>query len=240
LNALTSENSAPNASLDVPKWVPEAVNRRAQDLRAKTNSAELIAILQHLVVAPRMRDVWTELTKHQRKKSRTTESFLYPARVQSAATTAAQRQDEAMATLFEAIVQLAANGIDIFVRAKSHPKKNKWNKMAFRLREDAAYVRDTGDLSRSERLLDAALAYDELTNPLQDTDELLNDQDRVLRLEEREFAIHLARKFHSLFGSGLYRTTATLTSVILKREVKPNTVTEWCRGLWGKSVKKKK
>jgi hypothetical protein len=209
---------------EIPTWVPTAVAGLAREPSAPPFPDDPSrTILIRLLTDPRMRSVWAELTRKERRTGR----FLHPSRLERFAE-ASERQDRAMGALISLVLWPYGHGVRPTARLRRDVDKDRaqaWE-MARKLRELAARegaVERPKMLVRAKKLEDAAEALDEIAS---DRPFAVVDRDRG-SLEARGLAIWIAHSCEMLFGSPLPSVIATMTSVALDCEVSAQQVRDW-------------
>jgi hypothetical protein len=219
---------------EIPAWVPTAVADCARSLRPQkilikkrlltvpplTDPSR--TILTRLLTDPRMRSVWAELTRKERRTGR----FLHPSRLERFAE-ASERQDRAMGALIFSVLWPYGHGWRPTARLRRDVDKDRAEarEMARKLRELAARegaVERPYTLVRAKKLEDAAEALDDIARDRFD----VVDRDRG-SLEARGLAKWIAGRCEMLFGSPLPSVIATMTSVALDCEVSAQQVRDW-------------
>jgi len=188
-----------------------------------------------LVCDRRMRNVWESLLRRRNG------TFMYPASA-SVPVNAEERQAAAMAELFYYAIWAVRLPGTVTTHNKAEQKRNQFLAKAEELRADAEkWLRDapadtafglfsnkSGPDECARRLMDASQAYKEIAAETY-TAEMRTAVDRARGdADVRWFALAVADKCRSLFGSPMYGLTATITSVVHGRNVAPRTVRQWC------------
>jgi len=190
--------------------------------------AEITRCCRLLTCDRRMRGVWRELSKR-----RSSGEFLHPARL-SSAPTAQEQQDIAMLELFHtALGCQQQRDKTTATRDEIEQKRNYYFAKANELRKDAKImlVHDRSDLSFEMTcylaLETAAQAYEVHAREVYSgSPEMVFERKRDSRA--RWVALTIANKFRELFNKPMYQLTATITSLILGREIDHCTVRYWC------------
>jgi hypothetical protein len=226
-------------ALPIPSWVPAPVARSIRtkyaeyvhelaDLARDALPDEgrdyleyVMELLLPVVSDPRMRGVWQELYRQHRDGT-----FLHPARpagVPSAAD-ARNRQDEAVVELFD-VAAIACQQLSCATttRREAEQQRDYHLRRAEELERDAPAIED---IECCRWLWGAARAY---RNHARETYRTAVAMSRVRNHDGRAHwvVITVANKFHELFGSAMYTLTATIASVVLRRDVKPRTTRQW-------------
>jgi hypothetical protein len=134
------------------------------------------------------------------------------------------------ASLVALFARLLHRGVDLGeMHVSSNPKWPEWEAAAAKLRKDAVELRGQGKGAIADRLLEAALAYDDLVGNPTPFERMGNNA------EARTWTLSVAVDMIELFGSPLYRTTATIVSVVLDQEVTIDSAREWIKNpiRWG-------
>jgi hypothetical protein len=220
---------------EIPAWVPTAFADFAREVLAPTPQGPLRAcppplanpsrtILIRLLTDPRMRSVWAELTRKERRTGR----FLHPSRLEERFAEASERQERAIGALIFLVLWPYQHGVRPTARLHRDVEKDRAEarEMASKLREWAARegaVERLYTLVRAKKLEDAAEALDDLAS---DRPSAVVDRDRG-SLEARGLAKWIAGRCEMLFGSPLPSVIATMTSVALDCEVSAQQVRDW-------------
>jgi hypothetical protein len=221
---------------EIPTWVPVAV-AESRDLLAPTPQGPLRAcppplvnpsrtILIRLLTDRRMRSVWAELTRKDRRTGR----FLHPSRLERFAE-ASERQDRAIGILPRLVLWPFMHGVRPAAGLRRNVDKDRGEarEVARKLREWAARegaVERYGWLVRAKKLEDAAEALDKMAAEAEARCFAVVDRDRG-SLEARGLAMWIADSCEMLFGSPLPSVIATMTSVALDCEVSAQQVRDW-------------
>ena len=230
-------------ALPIPLWVPTAVARSirtkyAKDLHELSDLARdaladegrdylvyVMELLLPVVCDPRMRGVWQELYRQHRNGT-----FLHPARdawwerrmlfLQPAG----DRQDEAAVELFDtaALACQQLHGATTTPR-EAEQQRDRYLAKAHELEHDALTMVANPEW---RRLWEAAKTYRDYARETYKT-AIRMAADRNQDGRTRWVALTMANKFHELFGSPMYRLTATITSVVLGRTVTRRRIRQW-------------
>jgi hypothetical protein len=186
-----------------------------------------------LLCAPEMKRVWDELSRHRKDGT-----FLHPAVSSIEAMSAEERQGKAMAELFETAVKCRIMPGIAMTRQRADQRRNDLLEKAHALRAEVTKgtlldaitfggERNIMTEHRQRRLMNAA---DELEGIAADTftADMSGAVERDRHAAARWFARIIGKKCRILFGSPLYRTTATITSVALGCEINWRSVCDWC------------
>ena len=196
-------------------------------------------LFQPLVCDPRMRRVWGELCRQHRDGT-----FLYPARGAwwerrmpfllptgaPSAADASKRQDEAMVELFDAARACQQRHRVTMTRREAEQERDYYLTEAQGLRLKATtMLTDPASQrhKRHRRLLEAAQTCEDYAHETYRTAVAMS-LDRKHDGRARWVALIIANKFRELFGSPMYTLTATITSVVLGRNVSPHRIRQWC------------
>jgi hypothetical protein len=223
--------------LRIPAWVPEPIARYATATYGADVGRVCQAALKSLACDRRMEGVWRELSRHACDGA-----FLYPARPLSAPS-AKDRQNAAMLRLFNvAYTCRGLHGKTTMTRSQIEQQHNRFLAKAEELKTDALMMRMQPRLSdelvdearayegyasneeRYQKLLAAAQAYEDYASELSFAGALERRHDG----RGRWVALTIADTVRTLFGQPMYGLTATITSVVLGREIKRRTVQHWC------------
>jgi hypothetical protein len=223
---------------EIPAWVPTAFADFARDLFAPTPQGPLRAcpppladpsrtILTRLLTDPRMRSVWAELTRKERRTGR----FLHPSRLEKHFAEASERQERAIGALILLVLWPYQRGVRPTARLRRDVDKDRAEarEMARKLREWAARegaVERLYTLVRAKKLEDAAEALDDIASDALGGSFAVVNRDRG-SLEARGLAKWIAGRCEMLFGSPLPSVIATMTSVALNCEVSAQQVRDW-------------
>jgi hypothetical protein len=222
---------AATATLSFPKWFPEPlIDTARQVLAAVVESATEhdVALLARLIADNRMKTVWRELLRRRRTHQTITtyvNSWINH-QVPGDMIDETRLQHASLEVLF---VNIVCHLYDVLRHTEmaqippSHPKWRKWEESAAKLREEAAEVRGLGKDAIADRLLDAAMAYDDLVGIPTPFERMCNNA------EARTLTLLVAADMIKLFGSPLYRTTATIVSVALELDITVDSVREWIK-----------
>jgi hypothetical protein len=206
--------------------------REAYAKIVREDLADIAEKYQPLVSDQRMRVVWRELSRQRNG------AFLHPARTPSMAN-AKERQEAAMVEVFNTALACQEERAATTTRGKAEQQRRRYLARAEELHHDALTMmsqpllfcrNDILSDNRRHKLwwkLNAAYdAYQEYARAINAA---------RLSMPEREHdgrahwvALTIGGKFRALFGSPMYGLTATITSLVLGREVSPRTVRQWC------------
>jgi hypothetical protein len=213
---------------EMPKWVP----RRIADFARKMLADELAdpdcgPILIRLLTDLRMRTVWSQLARRNRKTGR----FLWPAACLTPGETAEERQEFAMVILFSMICGVAPYHPSATLRRDLESARAQQQALARQLREEAEEQEaieqwENDRPSRADKLHAAADALDEIAAEAGTREIAIVERDRG-NLDAHGLAISIARKCCWLFGAPLFSVTATLTSVALDCKIPRERVSDW-------------
>ena len=140
-------------------------------------------------------------------------------------------QDAAMLELFNTALacQETARGHDDAApgRAAARSLSRQGRRTEGRRHRDAGAVPASIECQeRYQKLEDAAQAYEDYASEIYATS-LPMALERRHDGRARWVALTIGNKFRTLFGSPMYGLTATITSVVLGREIEPRTVRQW-------------
>jgi hypothetical protein len=206
-----------SSGLQIPEWVPDYIADKARELREKhSGNPTALALIERLTGHPDMRSVWKELTKQTRENYRPTGKPLHKL-TEGFATT---DRKAALAEFYE----LACN-VDRLTRELPLPNPERIGaKKAEALRADAERLEKALKPPRAgregaKRLRRAAEVYERIQ---------YKPGDRA-----KHIACELAHWLKSIFGSPMYKTTATVTSIITGREISQRQVRTWLLDPYG-------
>jgi hypothetical protein len=198
-----------------------------------------------LVCDPQMRGVWKELSRRRRDGT-----FLYPARDAwwerrmffllpvggaPSAADARERQDKAVVELFDTVLACRLLHLATTTRRQAEQQRDHYLAKAHELERDAltmvAPSLVTGFVDKRDerwrRLREAAKTYKDYAHETY-TAAIRVSLERNHDGRARWVALTIVNKFHELFGLLMYGLTATITSVVLGRNVSPRAVRQWC------------
>jgi hypothetical protein len=204
-----------------------------RDAYAEVVREDLAEIAEHyrpLVSNLRMRGVWRELSRQRNG------AFLHPARAPSPAD-AKERQAAAMVEVFNTALECQEKRAAITTRGKAEQQRRRYLARAKELERDAYTMLSQPLLFCGKNILHdnqrnklwrklnaAADAYQEYARAI-----------TAAAMPEREHdgrahwvALTIGNKFRDLFGSPMYRSTATITSVVLGRQIDSRRTRQWC------------
>jgi hypothetical protein len=204
---------------DVPReWIDELI----RDDVARANVADQIGdeladiTAQYLPLAcdPRMKQVWRELSRQSNG------AFLNPARVAS--------QDAAMLEVFKVALACQQERGSTMTRGELEQRRDRYLAKAAELRDDAFTMLGGNDgMKRLLKLCDVARVYEDRANEI-NAASIKTSLKRKHDGQGRWVAVAISDTFCRLFGSPMYGLTATITSVILGRDIDSSTVRYWC------------
>lgn len=204
----------------IPDWVPASIAQHAR------NSLQSPALVR-LVTDPRMRSVWTHLTR----KHRLTDRYLQPARVSFfGAAEASRRQDLALLELLGLVLELAECRPRTTLRRELETRQAEHRTIALKLWAEAdtlGYLEELGESAPgwAKALGTAADVLWHMSSKAPVGD-IIVERDRGER-EVQAVTMTIAGACCWLFGSPLYAVTATLTAVALDYPVTARKVREW-------------
>ena len=186
---------------------------------ARDDLAEVAKNYRPLVSDPRMRGVWHELSR------RRDGGFLYPARGGAA-------QEAAMVELFELALECRKYPRFATTRGEVERQRRRFLARAEELEDDAMTMMAQDILTFEQRnelwqkLKHAADACKEYAHALDATKCFILKREHDSRA--RQLALAISAQFRVLFGSPMYGLTATITSVVLGRQINSRQTEQWC------------
>jgi hypothetical protein len=219
-------------ALMLPDWVPQLVAREAKALfREAAHCPDELKLIRRLATDPRMNKVWFELQRRRRKGRKLTNEFLHSVSLPGPfdKDQAAKRRNVAMTALFQTAVARGRLGISMGSPVSVEAARRLDRERAAGLREDAKVFDAMKKGAAARKLVRAAQVYEKRANEL-----FMFGHGKTAAVG---FAVQTAKLMCDLFGSPMYGTVATVSSVALNREIEPHTVREWCRGVWGRKFK---
>ena len=187
----------------IPDWVPPSVTKEACALLKNGNPLghDWRPVIIRLVTNVEMKKVWDELKKRKWKNRKRTKAFYHKAVLPNhlkSSNDPEERQGAALALIFGQAVLYAAFGTGQLLRPTPHHRKDRWEKMAKRLRRDASEVRLCGGEKFADHLLAAACAYEQLVwNPITDSGGWLFVASGGRDAEARGFSVLMAGRIGS-------------------------------------------
>jgi hypothetical protein len=115
--------------MNLPEWIPEPITHVFDELVRRAPSADHVSITERLATDERMKTVYTELFRRNRK----TGDFLNPAR-NSAGETAQDGQVAAIEELFKQVVSAASHRTRVTKPEEIESARVRWREDAKRLR----------------------------------------------------------------------------------------------------------
>jgi hypothetical protein len=209
---MSNSTAADREMVIIPKGTPVSVQLELKRLLETSVTLEQRTILKRLANNPKMRDVWSELARRDRK----THDFVYPARHPTDSRWRGHRngQDAALAETVHFVYLTAVDEPTV-----SKPEENERRRKE--LQDKAAYLRQIADeLARigaqeADSLRSAAERYDQAGAAVRGFNDPLtikNDRgDRRVRATQILISAFLSERF----GDRLDGTAATLTAVAL-------------------------
>jgi hypothetical protein len=187
-----------------PGWLPDYIAEKARELREKHSGNQIaLDVIDRLVTHPKMQTVWKEFNKRSRENHQRTGRPLHELTERFAATA---DRNAALADFLEFACNLGRRTLEL-------PLPNRTEAtMAKALRADAERLERAGRKG-ARRLRRAAEVYERLQ---------YKPGDRAKHIA-RGLALWLA----AVFGSPMYQTTATVTSIITGREIDKREVRTW-------------
>jgi hypothetical protein len=215
--------------LFVAEWVPSSVNSMAHVLPIRGAEAH------RLLTDPRMKSVWRTL-KRQSVSEDGLAKLQNWQRIESYEIGDAYSvMDRACAAFFATAVLELSSTRNIQTRKEAIKSSAPWRAAAdlcwqvMRFEPRAGLDRDfapalalVGEFFESE----ATLRDQKEGFYIVERSSKLRGEDRV-----RALARVIAAESHTIFGSFLYGTVATVVSVALKKNVTPKSIENWCKGL---------
>jgi hypothetical protein len=221
-------------ALNVPSWVPDDVRFLVREQWGnQSGDAERTALIERLLVDPRMEAVWHELLRRDRQTGDHKHlSEALKKHLGSARANEVFRDSTAM--VFRTAVQLGVGA-----RELSKQKSIHYFERANDLRTDARLLRGLnkehrfgGDGREVSKLVDdldkAAAAYDRLNEMagLRTAGSRLFDSPQLIA---KGFVVTMAKTMRGLFGASLYRTLTTIARVALQDDsITEAAVRAWC------------
>jgi hypothetical protein len=217
----TKDNSTSDGRrepITLPDWLPWPVVMTARHIEARCSSGEQHTILARLATDPRMRGVWTELTRRKRPGG----GFFHPAkwRLDKPPLTQDEAQAEALGELFHFVFCAASDRVQV-------SKPDEVVGLKAKLLERARLVREIADdlitmnsanplvTANADALRQVAGWNEDAASMLrQPSDPLIIQNDRGDRVV-RGVQIICAAQLIETFGKRLDRTAATLAAVAL-------------------------
>jgi hypothetical protein len=192
--------------------IRNAVNRANVTELVRDELAEITDRYLPLACDRRMEGVWRELSRQ-----RSSGGFLHPAR---------EQQGAAMLELFRTALACQQQYGKTTTRDELERQRQDCLTKAKELKDDAimVLVQSQHGSGRYQSLMDAAQAYEDHAGEISFAWALERQHDG----RGRWVVLTISAKFRELFDSPMYGLTATITSVILGREIDPRTVRKWC------------
>jgi hypothetical protein len=198
----------------IPAGTPLKVQLELQRLLHEQKTEDAIEILVRLATDTRMKTVWGELTRQDRKTGAFVHAARYPASLPVAND---PTQDIALGeTLFLAF-RFALDRVAVSKESENAANRAKLAGKAARLRDMADELAEDGQVSADdiEALRRAANRYEVAASEIRKLDDALTIQNERGDRVERGVQTTLAGFFHQRFGNRLDGTAATLASVAL-------------------------
>jgi hypothetical protein len=187
---------------------------------ARDDLADITGRYLPLACDRRMKGVWRELSRHNSNGG-----FLRPA--------IGIDQDAAMLELFDTALACRKLPGATTTRRQAELGRDRWLAKAVELRDDAGIILALSPLDacleRCRKLADAAQAYEDYAREVYAASFGEMALERKHDGRARWVALTIGNKFRALFGSPMYSSTATITSVILGREIESGTVCKWLK-----------
>jgi hypothetical protein len=191
---------------NIPEWVPDYIAAKARELRqAHADSAIAVDLIERLMTDVRMGRVWAELGKRNRRTK--------GPRHNVAARFASRGTDErsAAAGLLEFAFNLGR--LTLMLPSTDNPAR-PYKARAQKYRDEAEQlVHDRGAQGIRQLLLLLARYCDLITYSAHNPSEAV--------------AVEIAHWLETVFGSPMYKTTATITSVIVGQGISERKVRTW-------------
>jgi type 1 fimbriae regulatory protein FimB/type 1 fimbriae regulatory protein FimE len=220
-------------SLSIPDWFPPALTETARQLHSaavKSNSMDYVALVTRLITDPRMKTVWAELLKRRRgDQYRSTAKFWHA--VSDDVTPEIQYGQ--MKFIFKEAVEIGRKFLPSFIRPQM--KSAHYRQQVRRIIRDLHYLGRFASTNNTNRRLlraldDAAEAYQKLGASGIAFDRERFEENEIVALD---YTVNIARIVRNHFGSPLFGTVATISSVALSRSISRSKVHDWCRGQLG-------
>jgi hypothetical protein len=194
--------------LKIPGWVPDHIAAKARKLRlAHADSAIAVDLIERLTTDARMRRVWGELAK----RSRSTKG----PRHKVVAKFVSRGIDEQSAAA--GLLEFAFNHgrLTLMLPSADNPAR-PYKARAQKYRDEAEQLaHDPGGQGIRQLLLLLARYCDSITASAHNPSEAI--------------AVEIASWLETVFGSPMYKTTATITSVITGQAVTERKVRTWLK-----------
>ena len=213
--------------VEIPEWVPPCIERYASEYYGDPRQPpEFNAIVVRLTTDPRMRTVWTHLTRRKRWTA-----------------ASSSRQDEVQldkrprqatricaAPTLSLVLEVALSRPRALLRREVEEAKKKYRALASEAWATAdmlAYLEEIGEANfgQAKILSEAGGVYYRLSCKDLPGD-IVVERDRDNR-ETRAVATAIAGTCVMLFGEALHKVTAALTAVALDRPVEHREVRQW-------------
>jgi hypothetical protein len=216
--AIDRKDDLPDEYLDALIRDDVALRENVADL-ARDDLADTTGRYLSLACDRRVKGVWRELSRHNSNGG-----WLHPA--------IGIDQDMAMLELFDTALACRKLPGATTTRRQAELGRDRWLTKAGELRDDARII-----LTSSPAFDNAAYTHRKLADAAKACEDYAREVYAAsfgeLALERRHdgrarwVALTIGNKFRTLFGSPMYSLTATITSVILDREIEPGTVRKW-------------
>ena len=194
------------SELQVPAWIPDHIAAKAQELhRAHAGSTVAVDLIERLTTDARMRRVWGELAK----RSRSTKG----PRHKVVAKFVSRGIDEQSAAA--GLLEFAFNHgrLTLMLPSADNPAR-PYKALAQKYRDEAEELaHDRGGQGIRQLLLLLARHCDSITYSAHNPSEAV--------------AVEIAHWLETVFGSPMYKTTATITGVIVGQEISERKVRTW-------------
>jgi hypothetical protein len=235
-----------------PEW--RGNDPRSRALRAALQhlpSAPLaVQVVQHLDSTPLFQDpqgykIWAVLLRRHPDGS-----FAHSALESVPGTNAEERQTCAITQLFETAYHATYSPKAVTTRREAEAQRDSFRMKAEMLRADARAWLEPG-LDKADdgvlrdpihddcygRLMEASVAYEEMADETYATDIRFAVERHRADKYVRWSAVTIANRARALFGSPLYKITATLVSTAFGLTIEPRAVRHWCTHLANKGSK---
>jgi hypothetical protein len=203
---------APDAAeLQIPEWVPDYIAAKALELRQATGSAIAAELIERLTTDPRMRRVWAELAKQDRKAK--------GPRYKVTARFASRGVDQRAAAIGLLEFAFSLGRLTLMLPSADKPAR-PYKALAQKYRDDAERLGDDpGAQGVAAGLLILARHCDSIRASVHNPSEAI--------------ASEIAHWLETVYGSPMYKTTAVVTSVITGQEISERKVRTWVAAPFG-------
>jgi hypothetical protein len=215
--AIDRKDDLPDEYLDALIRDDAALCENVADL-ARDDLADTTGRYLPLACDRRMKGLWRELSRHNSNGG-----LLHPA--------IDIDQDAAILELFNTALACRKLPGATTTRRQAELGRDRWLAKAGELRDDARILLASSPLEacleRYRKLEDAARACEDYAREVYAASFGAMALERKHDGRGRWVALTIGDKFRTLFGSPMYSLTATITSVVLDREIEPGTVRKW-------------